>query len=93
MKKLTLDLDALEVDSFSIGSPRARVGTIRAHDDDDDSDSSAPCWAATAEGFTCDSTQNQILCGCTYGGENNGTCDATCNTNYNCTPNTYCYDC
>lgn len=85
MKKITLDLNTLEVDSFEVGPDRAHGGTVRAHDDDDDSNSSAPCWARTAEGSNCDSTGLQILCTCTYGGENNGTCDATCNMqNTNC---------
>ncbi|HEU4562836.1 MAG TPA: hypothetical protein VFS20_33710 [Longimicrobium sp.] len=89
MKKLTLNLDALEVESFDTNHPRGRQGTVLAHDDED-SDTTAPCWAGTYEGPNCDSTGFQILCTCTAGGENNGTCDAVCNTQWNCTPRTYC---
>ena len=33
MKKLTLDLDALQVESFATQDADARRGTVRAHDD------------------------------------------------------------
>jgi hypothetical protein len=32
MRKLTLQLDALRVDSFDTGSPHDRAGTVRGHD-------------------------------------------------------------
>jgi hypothetical protein len=78
MKKLSLNLDSLEVESFEASSRRSGIGTVRGYDDE--SDTTAPCWADTIEGPPCDSTGFQILCTCTYGGPNNGTCDATCNT-------------
>ena len=84
MKKLTLDLDTLEVDSFAIGSPLARVGTIRAHDDSGfDPDSTAPCEARTEAGDTCETTGFQIICTCTQGGEPWQTCDNNCNSGPN----------
>jgi hypothetical protein len=33
MKKLTLDLDALRVESYATGDTAERRGTVRAHDD------------------------------------------------------------
>ena len=81
MKKLSLDLEALAVDSFETGARRARVGTVRAHGETGfDPDSTAPCAAGTEAGGTCDTTCRQIICTCTQGGEPWQTCDNNCNT-------------
>jgi len=97
MRKLSLKMDELQVESFDTSaSPANGRGTMKAYESDICSaaytncticsgaychgETTAPCWAGTYEGSNCDSTGLQILCGCTYGGENNGTCDATCNS-------------
>ena len=36
MRKLKLELDNLEVESFETGDEARRSGTVRGHDDDDD---------------------------------------------------------
>lgn len=95
MRKLSLRMDDLAVESFdTTTAPHFSRGTLKAHENDTaaytnctmcsgnycQGETTAPCWAGTYQGSQCDSTGAQILCGCTYGGENNGTCDATCNS-------------
>jgi len=77
MKKMTLKVDDLRVDSFATSTERMRSGTVAAHGsagtgcDTDD----ACCWAGTHGGGTCDTTCHQLACGCTNVG---GTCDVSC---------------
>ena len=60
--KYRLNLDDLLVESFQTESPGARKGTVYGHD----------------SYLYSESTCHQIMCGCTYGGPNNGTCDLSC---------------
>ena len=46
MKKLTLDPDLLRIESFPTSEPRALRGTVRGHDDTQESE-----WCTTPE--TC----------------------------------------
>jgi hypothetical protein len=82
MRKIALRIDDLQVDSFDAtpNDGRAR-GTVYGK-----SESTAPCWAATAEGSNCDSTQYQDMCTCTNGGPYNTTCDVnlTCGVYGSC---------
>jgi hypothetical protein len=85
MKKLSLKLDELLVESFDTTASPRRRGTAFAYD----SDTGQPC-ANTEAGHTCDTTCYQIDCGCTgY----NGTCDVSCNGTCNGQGDTCVYGC
>ena len=86
MGKISLRVDDLQVESFDTLTHRGRkIGTVYARDwsfgeecgsgFECGNDSTAPCWAATAEGSNCDSTEFQDICTCTGGGPANTTCD------------------
>ena len=93
MRKLTLDIDAIQVESFSTHSAAAARGTVNAQQ-------GRETWTCTAAGQdTCDYTCDDATCGCpapsnyvscvscvqTCGGNTCngaltcGTCMATCN--------------
>jgi hypothetical protein len=96
MRKLSLNVNDLQVESFDTSTLERERGTIRGHGPSEScltdicgygcsgnwcaGESTAPCQAGTYAGRTCDTTCAQLLCGCTFGGENNGTCDAACNS-------------
>ena len=72
MAKLKLALDELQVETFETAADAGPHGTVRALSGNTDD---AYCWAGTWGGTNCESTGQQIMCGCTAGGQNNGTCD------------------
>lgn len=65
MRKLSLKVEELTVESFEISAAEGRSGTVRAHYNTDDCNT--PQYMCVSDGNTCDAT-----CG--------GTCDATCDT-------------
>lgn len=72
MKRLTLAIDDLQVESFTTAPPADKRGTVFGNQ-------------ITAGGSTCLSTCFQKICGCTYGDDgDNGTCNFSCNVNTNC---------
>lgn len=87
MRSLKLTLEDLTVDSFDT-TPRegARAGTVYGHESYlsecrctggwCEGESTTPCQAGTYGGNTCESTCNQIACGCTGYPD---TCDISCN--------------
>jgi len=75
MAKLRLTLDELQVETFPTTGGAAGRGTVRGQDSGTDD---LYCQAGTWGGNGCDSTQYQIMCGCTAGGPENGTCDVSC---------------
>ncbi|HEX2203442.1 MAG TPA: hypothetical protein VHG91_09105 [Longimicrobium sp.] len=84
MKKLELNLDALQVETFETLEGAGSLGTVNAYDltegectpgsgcDSND----ACCWAGTHGGSHCETTGAQIICGCSGGALT--VCDATC---------------
>ncbi len=90
MKKLSLSLDTLQVESFDTSAAHPARGTVQGNTGYISEcyctggwcagETAVPCEAGTYAGQTCDSTCNQIACGCTGGGFLNGTCDVTCAT-------------
>jgi hypothetical protein len=73
MKKMTLKVDDLQVESFATSIERTRSGTVAAHESLATDD--IYCHVDTHGGNTCDTTCHQFACGCTYRG---GTCDVSC---------------
>lgn len=65
MKKLTLSLDALQVESFETLDVEAGRGTVRGN------------GTESYGGMGCESTANRDVCDCTGGSYGNGTCDNT----------------
>ena len=78
MEKLRLTIDELRVESFATGAGRLTRGTVRA-----ESDTGLYCEVATVAGNTCESTQLQIICGCTAG---QTACDSLCGPTHNYEP-------
>lgn len=88
MKKLSLSFDALKVETFDTTAPYLGRGTVHGNTGYIsecyctggwcEGESTTPCQAGTYGGNTCDSTCNQIACGCTGGGPHMGTCDLSC---------------
>lgn len=87
MSKLRLTIDELQVETFTAGTGGAIRGTVKARSYLSDvggygcsnpwcaGETTSPCQAATDAGYGCDSTQFQILCGCTAGPS---ACDVGC---------------
>lgn len=79
MRKLTLELDALEVETFDTAAPAAGHGTVKGHAGSRWGDT---CWNTWCPAFTCpecaspDETLNQWTCG--------GTCAETCADSCTC---------
>ena len=77
MKKLSLRLEELSVESFETSLAATARGTVAGNA----SGEALPCTgevctpAGTYGGNTCETTCNQDLCDCTYGGPYNTTCD------------------
>jgi hypothetical protein len=69
MRKLSLDIDALEVESFTASDEPSRMGTIFGNFPTPDSDCGTGCGACTPAGtyalYTCESTCKQEFCTCT----------------------------
>jgi len=61
MKKLSLDLDQLAVESFDTATARAPRGTVRGNDISDTTCYQRLCECQSA--FTCDTDCNQNTCG------------------------------
>jgi hypothetical protein len=79
MKKITLDLDSLQVESFVTSGGRSTSGTVAAHESARTDD--AACWAGTYGGYSCDTTCQQIECTSKTDDHSlNGTCQNTCHT-------------
>jgi hypothetical protein len=76
MKKMTLKVDDLRVDSFATSTERTRSGTVAAHESRTDE---MDCQPGSNDG-TCESTCYQLACGCT---ENLGTCNMSCGVSCN----------
>ncbi|HEY0015823.1 MAG TPA: hypothetical protein VGC13_05870 [Longimicrobium sp.] len=73
MKRLSLTVEDLQVESFSTASAPAPRGTVVGHQ------------VNTYNGPTCISTCFQRVCGCTYGeDDDHGTCNYSCHPNTNC---------
>jgi hypothetical protein len=72
MKKLSLQLDQLAVESFETSPPEPGRGTVLGNAPDDG-----------LYGGTFDSTCREIRCGCTYF---QGTCDLSCGGGLGCEP-------
>ena len=95
MAKLRLTIDELQVESFATGADGSARGTVRAqsyHTAPGGYECTNPwcagqtgfyCGVATDAGDTCDSTQLQIMCGCTAG---QTACDTTCGPTNNFDP-------
>lgn len=58
MKKLTLDVDSLRVDSFQASEPEAARGTVEAHGGSVEYSCQKTCWA------TCYDTCSTHICLC-----------------------------
>lgn len=76
MKKLTLAIDQLEVDTFATGPAAASLGTVRAHDTDpqpvpgEEEVAPAKSWDTMCEKticFTCDRSCPSNPSGCYTG--------------------------
>ncbi len=82
MRKLTLELDSLAVETFETVTPPAARGTVQGMSDGYLGCSQrTDCNAQTWDGPGCDSTQLQDLCTCSGGGgANNTSCNNTCVT-------------
>lgn len=74
MKKLTLDLDQLAVESFDTAGARTPHGTVRGNDISDTSCYQRLCECPSA--FTCLTDCNQNTCGLDTCGQN--TCGDSC---------------
>lgn len=79
MKKLTLELDQLKVESFSTGADGNVKGTVRAHGNPTDALASDCCWTSGTDANVSD------LGDCPVGGGGGGggashapSCGATC---------------
>ena len=75
MKKMRLDPDTLEVQSFQTAPRLEERGTVIGQGTD---------ALATCRGMTCDSTCFQRICTCTYGEDQGGTCDYSCDFQNTC---------
>jgi hypothetical protein len=63
MKKLSLDLDQLAVDSFdTVGDAAHRAGTVRGHGFTDTTCAQRVCDCPTGSGDTCDDACNTEDC-------------------------------
>jgi hypothetical protein len=73
MKKLTLTVESLQVETFETSDPAGARGTVRGNDT-----ASNDTWC---EAYGCVSTQLQIVCTCTVQPENSCdySCQGTCN--------------
>ncbi|HET7234016.1 MAG TPA: hypothetical protein VFJ16_28650 [Longimicrobium sp.] len=72
MRKITLDLDALAVDSFQTAAATASVGTVRAHDDEAAGAVTQLCTRACTQ-YSCPVPNTEIascqyFCDCTIKG-------------------------
>ncbi len=61
MRKIRLELDTLEVESFAPGHEPARGGTVHGHSDDDSC--LQPCPGHTAQGASCADVSCADTCG------------------------------
>jgi hypothetical protein len=76
MKKLALDLNQLQVESFETSEARRPEGTVEGYESTGCGTIDVCCAAGTEGGRTCDTTCNQIICvGCSGA----TICDVTCN--------------
>ena len=81
MKKLTLRLDELSVESFDTQPGRSERGTVLANSDYSCYTGACCTPAGTYGGNTCETTCHQIRCDCTY---LDGTCDLSCGYGETC---------
>jgi hypothetical protein len=76
MRKLSLDLDDLQVETFDTTASGSKRGTVVGQETTWGTCNSGACSeGGTWCGNTCDTTCNADLCDCTYGGPYNTTCD------------------
>ncbi|HET7229245.1 MAG TPA: hypothetical protein VFJ16_04550 [Longimicrobium sp.] len=75
MKKLSLDLDQLAVESFDTGTPLRPRGTVRGNDLSDTTCVERLCQCGTT---TCANDSIQISCDVTCNGTCDESCDGTC---------------
>jgi hypothetical protein len=71
MKKMTLSLDALQVESFDTAAGRPARGTVRGHDSDD--------MATASNDISCDTCQTCDDSQCDSCWFNTCTCHVYCN--------------
>jgi hypothetical protein len=76
MRKISLDVDALKVESFDTEKPGTEErGTVRAH-----YDRSYPNWDCpfTWGNYGCRSVSGEVVCECAPNTTDDVTCDALC---------------
>ena len=82
MKKLKLELDALEVESFEVARTGPPTGTVHGHNTATQCNTSPD---RTCAGYlTCDFNSCDGLCSAANYCTDFGTCDATCNYTQTC---------
>ena len=90
MKKLSLDLDQLLVESFDTGTPRRTNGTVRGHDI-----SNTTCYQRLCDcptGFTCATDFNQFTCANSCGDTCGDSCVNICPSGRSCDNPPTCFD-
>jgi hypothetical protein len=90
MKKLSLDLEQLAVESFATDAGRKPYGTVRGH-----VNSNTTCFQIICDcptGGTCDTDCGQVTCGADCG-SGNPSCADTCFCSNTCPANTCAYSC
>jgi hypothetical protein len=75
MKKITLDIDALAVDSFELGPGRPALGTVDANILPTDLNTRRACTCAPSCDGTC-----AVSCNGTCGATCDASCQGTCQT-------------